>query len=119
MRQEHETATSFNQLKEITQAIQAQKASEQTHAKANASERTQAQGNKPKATAHAKKVRLNPTKKAFSDREKTTIRDKAQASAKTSLKAIQAQGNSSNALQSDEDTQNGLKNNQENQKGGK
>ncbi len=39
MRLGHETATSFNQLKGITQAIQALKASEQVHAKANASER--------------------------------------------------------------------------------
>ncbi|MGL2848443.1 hypothetical protein ACQJ91_05895 [Helicobacter pylori] len=59
MRLEHETATSFNELKEITQAIQALKNSEQTHAKANASEPTQEQGNKPKATAHAKKPTSN------------------------------------------------------------
>ncbi|MGN8433961.1 hypothetical protein ACR9LT_01015 [Helicobacter pylori] len=87
MRQKHETATSFNQLKEITQAIQAQKASQQTH---------------------AKKARLNPTKKAFSEREKTTIRDKAQAN-----------NTSANAFKSDEAAQKGLKHTKENQKGGK
>ncbi|GAA6887578.1 hypothetical protein CHC143_15190 [Helicobacter pylori] len=54
MRQKKETATSFDQLKEITQAIQAQKNSA-----------------------------LKPTKKAFSERQKTTIRrDNPQASAK-------------------------------------
>ncbi|MGL2799414.1 hypothetical protein ACQJ8R_07590 [Helicobacter pylori] len=117
MRLEYET-TSFNQLKEITQAIQAQKASEQTRANANASEPTQEQGNKPKATAHAKKARLNPTKKAFSERQKTTIRDKAKASANARLKELQEQGNNANALKSDEATQHGLKNNQDSQKGG-
>ncbi len=121
MRQGNETATSFNQLKEITQAIQAQKASQQTRANANASEITQRATLKPKATAHAKKTRLNPTKKAFSEREKTTIRDKAKESANKRLKAIQEQGNNANAnaFKSDEATQKGLKNNQENQKGGK
>ncbi|MGL2361353.1 hypothetical protein ACOWK0_07270 [Helicobacter pylori] len=51
MRQKNETATSFNQLKEITQAIQAQKASEQAHANTNASEPTQKQGNNANANA--------------------------------------------------------------------
>ncbi len=119
MRQGYETATSFNQLKEITQAIQAQKASEQTHAKINASEPTQEQANKPKATARAKKSALKPTKKAFSEREKTTIRDRSQASDHKRLEAIQEQANNANAFKSDEKTQKGLKNNQENQKGGK
>ncbi len=80
MRQKHETATSFNQLKEITQAIQAQKASTKMSANANASEPTQEQGNKPKAKARAKNYALKPTKKAFSERQITTIRDKSQAS---------------------------------------
>ncbi len=56
MGQGYETETSFDQLKEITQAIQAQKASEQARAKANASEPTQGQGNKPKTLTHAKGV---------------------------------------------------------------
>ncbi|GAA8782042.1 hypothetical protein DUHN20_03280 [Helicobacter pylori] len=55
MRQKKETATSFNKLKEITQAIQAQKN--------NA---------------------LKPTKRAFSERQRTTIRGNSQASAKES-----------------------------------
>ncbi len=41
MRQKNETATSFNQLKEITQAIQTQKTSAQTSTNANTSEPTQ------------------------------------------------------------------------------
>ncbi|MGL2360342.1 hypothetical protein ACOWK0_01865 [Helicobacter pylori] len=114
MRQKNETATSFNQLKEITQAIQAQKASEQTRAKANASEPTQKQGNKPKATAHAKKDALNPTKKAFSERQNTAFRDNSPASANERLKSEQE------TKQSDKqgDNANALKSNQENQKGG-
>ncbi|MEJ8618532.1 hypothetical protein MMN25_06210 [Helicobacter pylori] len=61
MRQKHETATSFNQLSEITQIMQALK---------------------PKAKARAKNYALNPTKKAFSERQITTIRDNSHASAK-------------------------------------
>ncbi|WP_305871937.1 hypothetical protein [Helicobacter pylori] len=80
MRQEHETATSFNQLKEITQAIQAQKASIKMSANASASEIAHKSAPKPKGTEHAKKSSLNPTKKAFSERQKT--RDNSQASAK-------------------------------------
>ncbi|WQS96085.1 hypothetical protein FNE56_00505 [Helicobacter pylori] len=67
MRQKHETATSFNQLKEITQSIQAY------------------QVLKPKFSAQAKKGALKPTKKAFSERQKTTNRDKSQESANKSL----------------------------------
>lgn len=55
MRQKNETATSFNKLKEITQAIQAQKNSA-----------------------------LKPTKRAFSERQRTTIRGNSQASYKES-----------------------------------
>ncbi|GAA7609116.1 hypothetical protein HpMMM21_02890 [Helicobacter pylori] len=82
MRQRNETATSFNKLKEITQAIQAQKNSAQTSDNANTSEITSQRT--PKPTAHAKNSTLKPTKKAFSDRQKTTIRDNSQASAKES-----------------------------------
>ncbi|EPZ92736.1 hypothetical protein [Helicobacter pylori] len=73
MRHKNETATSFNKLKEITQAIQAQKNSAQTSDNANTSEITSQSA--PKPTAHAKKSALKPTKRAFSDRQKTTIRD--------------------------------------------
>ncbi len=66
MRQTHETATSFNQLKEITQSIQAYQ--------------TQTQ---------AKKGALKPTKRAFSERQKTTLK-KPQASANERLKTKQA-----------------------------
>ncbi|ANT42522.1 hypothetical protein [Helicobacter pylori] len=95
MRQEHETATSFNQLKEITQAIMLEKGapknatnqeSERTQASenANASDLTQETGSKPKARAQAKKGALKPTKRAFSERQKTAFRDSSQARAKAS-----------------------------------
>ncbi|GAA8500471.1 hypothetical protein HpNP94_14870 [Helicobacter pylori] len=82
MRQKNETATSFNQLKEITQAIQVQKNSTQISDNANASELTPKKAPKPKGKARAKNNALKPTKKAFSERQKTTIRDSSQASAK-------------------------------------
>ncbi|GAA7696539.1 hypothetical protein HpMMM77_15700 [Helicobacter pylori] len=82
MRQRNETVTSFNKLKEITQAIQAQKNSAQTSDNANTSEITSQSA--PKPTTHAKKSALNPTKRAFSERQRTTIRDNSQASAKES-----------------------------------
>ncbi|WRE75734.1 hypothetical protein KVD91_00270 [Helicobacter pylori] len=81
MRQRNETATRFKMLSEITQAIQAQKNSPQTSDNANKSEFKSQSTPKPKGTAHAKKSALNPTKRAFSDRQKTTIRDNLQASA--------------------------------------
>ncbi len=84
MRQKNETATSFNKLKEITQAIQAQKNSTQASDNANTSELTPKGALKPKGSAHAKKGALKPTKRAFSERQKTTIRDNSHASAKES-----------------------------------
>ncbi len=83
MRQKNETETSFNQLKEITQAIQAQKNSAQTSDNTNANEIASQSTPKPKGSAHAKKCALKPTKRAFSERQIiTTIRDNSQASAK-------------------------------------
>ncbi len=58
------------------------KTSPQTSDNANTSEFASQSVPKPKGTAHAKKSALNPTKRAFSDRQKTTIRDNLQASAK-------------------------------------
>lgn len=84
MRRKNETATSFNQLKEITQAIQAQENSVQRSENASTSELTHNQAPKPKGSAHAKNSALKPTKKAFSERQKTTIRDNSHASAKES-----------------------------------
>ncbi len=84
MRQKNETATSFNQLKEITQAIQAQKNSTPTSENANISELTHNQALKPKGITHAKNSVLKPTKKAFSERQIATIRDNSQAQAKES-----------------------------------
>ncbi|MFP6295123.1 hypothetical protein ACLGEH_03970 [Helicobacter pylori] len=102
MRQEHETATSFNQLKEITQAIMLKKDAptnatnqDSTNAKAHTSEPTQEKGAKPKASAQTKKGALNPTKKAFSERQITAFRDNSQDSAKAlkqGLKTPKAKG---------------------------
>ncbi|MCQ2942147.1 hypothetical protein JT057_05925 [Helicobacter pylori] len=88
MRQRNETATSFNQLKEITQAIQAQKTSTQT----------------PKTRARAKNHALKPTKRAFSERQRIAFRDNSQASEEKRLKTEQAnqQGDNANAFKSDE-----------------
>ncbi|WQV84412.1 hypothetical protein KVK67_05345 [Helicobacter pylori] len=91
MRQTNETATSFKELAEITQSIQAYQTLTQANQNANTSELTQPRALKPKSSEKAKKGALKPTKKAFSDREKTTIRDKA--SANKSLKTQQAKEN--------------------------
>ncbi|WQT51209.1 hypothetical protein KVC77_03280 [Helicobacter pylori] len=87
MRQRNETETSFNKLREITQvmqAIQVQKDSEQTSDNANTSEITSQSTPKPKRTAQTKRGVLKPTKRAFSEREKTTLKGKSQESAKES-----------------------------------
>ncbi len=84
MRQKNETATSFDKLREITQAIQAQKNSAQTSDNANTSEIISQSTLKPKGTSHAKNSVLKPTKKAFSERQISTIRNDSQASAKES-----------------------------------
>ncbi|MFT2744980.1 hypothetical protein ACMWPM_07535 [Helicobacter pylori] len=84
MRQKNETATSFNQLKGITQAIQVQKNSAQISDNAHISELTPKQALKPKESAHAKNSALKPTKRAFSERQRTTIKDNSHASAKES-----------------------------------
>ncbi len=106
MRQKNETVTSFNQLKEITQIMQVQqkgraKTSENTHA----SDNTQKLVLTPKARVQAKKGALKPTKKAFSERQITTmIRDNSQANANKSQETKQAnqQGDNANAFKSDE-----------------
>ncbi|WP_120940727.1 hypothetical protein [Helicobacter pylori] len=129
MRQKNETATSFNQLKEITQIMQAQKRSTQTSANANASEIAQESALTPKAIARAKKGALKPTKRAFSERQITTIRDKSQARANKSQETQQAnhanafkpeQGLNSSlkAKPNDEALKQGLAKHQTNQKGG-
>ncbi|WQW80942.1 hypothetical protein KVM82_00140 [Helicobacter pylori] len=82
MRQRNETATSFNKLMEITQAIQALKNSTQTSDNANTSEITSQSTPKPKGTTRTKNSALKPTKRAFSERQRITIRDNSQASAK-------------------------------------
>ncbi|GHS39079.1 hypothetical protein VN1161_01130 [Helicobacter pylori] len=84
MRQKKETATSFDKLKEITQAIQARKNSAQTSDNANTSETENQSTPKYNGTLHAKSSSLKPTKKAFSERQRATIRDNSQASAKES-----------------------------------
>ncbi|WQY60251.1 hypothetical protein KVJ59_03300 [Helicobacter pylori] len=82
MGQRNETATSFDKLREITQMIQAQKNSKQTSDNANTSEITSQSTPKPKGTARTKNSALKPTKRAFSERQRITIRDNSQASAK-------------------------------------
>ncbi|WRA24946.1 hypothetical protein KVL20_00965 [Helicobacter pylori] len=86
MRQEHETATSFNQLKEITQMMQVQKGRAKTSENAQISDRVLKQALKPKASVKAKKGTLKPTKKAFSERQITAFRDNSQDSANSSFK---------------------------------
>ncbi len=84
MRQKNETATSFDKLREITQVIQAQKNSAQTSDNANTSEITSQSTPKPKGTARTKNSALKPTKRAFSERQRITIRDNSQACTKES-----------------------------------
>ncbi|ANH42838.1 hypothetical protein AA971_05325 [Helicobacter pylori] len=94
MRQTNETAKSFIQLKEITQIMQAQKTSAQNSTNTNLSEITSQSTLKPKQGA------LKPTKKAFSERQITTIRDNSQASTNKSLETKES--NHANAFKSDE-----------------
>ncbi|MFB1325046.1 hypothetical protein [Helicobacter pylori] len=109
MRQKNETTTSFNQLKELTQIMQALKTSVQTNANADASEIAHKSALTPKARAHAKKGALKPTKRAFSERQITTIKDNSQASTNKSQETEQAnqQGDNANAFKSDEKNQRG------------
>ncbi len=104
MRQKNETATSFKELKEITQIMQVQKTSVQTNANADASEIAHKSAQTPKAKARAKNHALKPTKRAFSERQNTAFRDKSHASEKKCLKTEQAnkQGDNANAFKSDE-----------------
>ncbi|EMH25436.1 hypothetical protein [Helicobacter pylori] len=119
MRQEHETATSFKELKEITRIMQAKQARAQTSENANTSDPKQQSAFKPKATACAKKGHLNPTKKAFSERQKTTREKGLQESANAHLKTEQGKKSNSQAEPSNEAFKPGLEKYQENQKGGK
>ncbi len=129
MRQKNETATSFKELKEITQTMQALKTRLKTSENANASERVQESAINPKDSVKAKKGALKPTKRAFSERQKTAFRDNSQARANTSFKTKIShnanafkteQGLNSNlrAKPSAKALKKGLKNNQSNQKGG-
>ncbi|WRF04409.1 hypothetical protein KVC22_01135 [Helicobacter pylori] len=112
MRQEHETQTIFNQLKEITQIMQAQKARLKVMKNANASKRVQESAINPKDSVKAKKGALNPTKRAFSERQNTAFRDNSHASEQKCLKTEQAnqKGDNANAFKSDEAEQRGQKN---------
>ncbi len=149
MRQKNETATSFNELKAITQAImlkndaltnathqesdRTQEARAKKSNNADASEIAHKSALTPKARERAKKHALKPTKKAFSERQITTIRDNSQASAKKSLETQPSakQGDNANAFKSeqannsnlrekpsDEALKQGLTTHQNNQKGG-
>lgn len=88
MGRKNETGTSFNQLREITQAIQAQKERAQISENANTSELTPKGALKPKRSVQAKNSALKPTKRAFSERQITTA--KLQASAKESQRGRDA-----------------------------
>ncbi|WP_231175958.1 hypothetical protein [Helicobacter pylori] len=109
MRQKNETATSFNQLMEITQIMQVQKRSVQTSDNANTSESARQSALKPKSKERAKNHAIKPTKRAFSKRQITTIRDNSQASVKKSQETQQGdkQANHANAFKSDEAEQRG------------
>ncbi|QDY61147.1 hypothetical protein CV728_06590 [Helicobacter pylori] len=124
MRQKHETATSFKELKELTQIMQALKASAKTSENAQMSEPTQEISLKPKSSAQAKKGCLNPTKKAFSERQITAFRDNSQESELTLKEHAESethQANNANlrAKPSAKAFKPGLATHQENQKGGK
>ncbi|GAA7141943.1 hypothetical protein ID0308_11360 [Helicobacter pylori] len=99
MRQKNETSTIFNKLNEITQITKALKRSGQTSDNANISEIASQSALKPK-TVRTKNHALKPTKRAFSDRQITTIRDNSQASANKSLETKES--NHANAFKSDE-----------------
>ncbi|EJB60491.1 hypothetical protein [Helicobacter pylori] len=129
MRQEHETAKSFNKLKEITQIMQAQKARAKKSENANENDSAHKLALKPKASVKAKKGALNPTKKAFSMRQKTAFRDNSQARANLSRGTESShnenafkteQGLNSNLREkpSEQAFKQGLANNPSNQKGG-
>ncbi|PUD03174.1 hypothetical protein [Helicobacter pylori] len=120
MRHEHETATSFNQLKEITQAMHTLKTRTKTGKNTHTSKSTHKLAINPKDSVKAKKGALNPTKKAFSERQITAFRDNSQASANSRRKTKAShnanafkteQGNNSNlrAKPSDEAFKQGLK----------
>lgn len=104
MRQKNETATSFKELKEIAQIMQAQKRSTPTSDHANISEIASQSVLTPKARARAKKGALKPTKKAFSERQITAFRDNSPASDEKRQETEQAnqQGDNANAFKSDE-----------------
>ncbi|WP_120915129.1 hypothetical protein [Helicobacter pylori] len=89
MRQKNETATSFKELKEITQIMQTQKTSAQTSENAKTNEITSQTMPKPKVAKRAKNHALKPTKKAFSERQNTAFRDNSQASDEKRLKTEQ------------------------------
>ncbi len=120
MRQKNETATSFNQFKEITQIMmQAQKRSAQNSANANESEITYKEALTPKARVRTKKGALKPTKRAFSERTNSAFRDQSQASANKSqeIKQSNQQANHASAFKSDEALKQGLATHQNNQRG--
>ncbi|MGN8522793.1 hypothetical protein ACR9M2_06940 [Helicobacter pylori] len=100
MRHKHETATSFNQLKEITQMMQAQKRRLKTSENAHENDSAHKLALKPKESVQAKKGALKPTKRAFSERQIATIRDKSQASDNANQEIQQA--NHTDAFKSDE-----------------
>ncbi|RKV15074.1 hypothetical protein KVM52_01080 [Helicobacter pylori] len=128
MRQEHETAKSFNELKAIMQALMLKNGAltNATHqesdrtqeannanAKARTQERTQEaraitsesanqSALKPKSKERAKNHALKPTKRAFSERQNTAFRDNSQVSDEKRTEQANQQGDNANAFKSDE-----------------
>ncbi|ANT43139.1 hypothetical protein [Helicobacter phage PtB89G] len=97
MRQEHETAKSFNQIKEITQAIMLKKDA-QANATHQATERTQ-EANNTNAKAH--------TQEPTQTRAKTSFKTKASHNA-NAFKTEQGLNSSLRAKPSDEALKQGL-----------
>ncbi|MFP6270256.1 hypothetical protein ACLGEG_03930 [Helicobacter pylori] len=85
MRQKNETATSFNQLKEITEIMQKKTPTPKSD-NTNTSEIAHQSVQKPKGAARAKNHALKPTKRAFSERQNTAFRDNSQESDEKRLK---------------------------------
>ncbi len=122
MRQKHETAKSFNELKAITQAIMLNKGmlTNATHqesdrtqeannanAKANTQDPTQEISLKPKDSVKAKNHALKPTKRAFSERQITAFRDHSQVHANSSRETKAS--HNANAFKTEQGLNSGLR----------
>ncbi|MBS3011090.1 hypothetical protein H8683_06300 [Helicobacter pylori] len=112
------TQESNNANANTPERTQQQQTRAQTSENADISDLTQRTGSKPKAMLHAKKSALNPTKKAFSERQITAFRDNSQASDEKRLQTDQANNSSLKAKPSNKAFKLRLAKHQKNQKGG-